>query len=62
MKKLKESIEIIDSKKGDSTIDLVLDTLNKGKQALVFVNSKRSAEKTAEDISKVLKESEKGDE
>ncbi|MBD3259735.1 hypothetical protein GF371_03835 [Candidatus Woesearchaeota archaeon] len=33
-------------------IDLVLDTLKKKKQALVFVNSKRSAEKTAEDIAK----------
>ena len=33
-------------------IDLVLDTIGKKKQALVFVNSKRSAEKTAEDIAK----------
>lgn len=36
------------------TIDLVLDTLKKNKQALVFVNSKRSAEKTAEDIAKII--------
>ena len=33
------------------TVDLVIDTLQKNKQALVFVNSKKSAEKTAEDIS-----------
>ncbi len=37
-------------------IDLALDTIKKGKQALVFVNTKRSAEKTAEDISKALRE------
>ncbi|MEK6886841.1 MAG: helicase-related protein [Nanoarchaeota archaeon] len=41
----------------DETIDLVLDTLKIGKQALVFVNTKRSAEKTAEDIAKFLKKS-----
>ncbi|MFH1439175.1 MAG: helicase-related protein [Candidatus Woesearchaeota archaeon] len=35
----------------DSTINIVLDTLEIKKQALVFCNSKRSAEKTAEDIS-----------
>jgi len=35
-------------------INLVLDTLEKNKQALVFVNSKRAAEKTAEDISHAL--------
>ncbi len=33
-------------------IDLALDTISKGKQALVFVNSKPSAEKQAEEISK----------
>ena len=36
-------------------INLVLDTINKNKQALVFVNSKKSAEKLAEDISKKIK-------
>lgn len=40
---------------GDETIDLALDTIRIGKQALVFANTKRSAEKTAEDISKFLK-------
>ncbi len=39
----------------DATIALALDTINLGKQALVFVNSKRSAEKTAEDIALYLK-------
>ncbi len=38
-----------------AAINLALDTINKGKQALVFVNTKRSAEKTAEDIAKKLK-------
>ena len=36
-------------------VDLALDTLKIGKQALVFANSKRSAEKTAEDIADELK-------
>jgi helicase len=35
----------------DGTIELALDTIRKGKQALVFVSSRASAEKTAEDIS-----------
>ncbi len=39
----------------DPTTDLVLDTLRINKQALVFVSSKRSAEKTAEDIAKTVK-------
>ena len=34
---------------------IILDTYKKGKQAIVFVNSKRSAEKVAEDIMKLLK-------
>ncbi len=37
-------------------INLALDTLKIGKQALVFVNTKRSAEKTAEDLSKQIKD------
>jgi len=36
----------------EPAINLALDTLAKGKQAFVFVNTKRSAEKTAEDIAK----------
>jgi replicative superfamily II helicase len=39
----------------DATINLALDTISKKKQALVFVNTKRSAEKTAEEISKKIK-------
>ena len=35
----------------DTTINIALDTLERKKQALVFCNSKRSAEKTGEDIS-----------
>ncbi len=38
----------------NSTIDLSLDTIKIGKQALVFVNTKRGAEKTAEDIAKKI--------
>jgi len=36
-------------------LNLVLDTLERKKQALIFVNSKRSAEKVAEDIAKQIK-------
>lgn len=36
----------------DATINIVIDTLEKSKQAIVFANTKKSAEKTAEDISK----------
>jgi len=45
----------IDSMSDDYTINLALDTIKIGKQALVFANTKRSAEKTAEDISKKVK-------
>ncbi|MBN2566510.1 hypothetical protein JXB02_00305 [Candidatus Woesearchaeota archaeon] len=40
----------------NETLNLALDTVRKEKQALFFVNAKRSAEKTAEDIAKRLKE------
>tara|TARA_B100001971_G_C18256306_1_gene582433 strand:+ start:453 stop:1949 length:1497 start_codon:yes stop_codon:yes gene_type:complete len=43
----------------DGAIDLVLDTLKNKKQCLVFANTKRSAEKAAEDISKEIKSSTK---
>lgn len=36
----------------DPTVNIALDTISIGKQALIFTNSKRSAEKTAEDISR----------
>ncbi|HDP73355.1 MAG TPA: hypothetical protein ENN46_00135 [Candidatus Woesearchaeota archaeon] len=43
-------------KKHDSAIlDILQDTVGKGKQALVFVNTKKSAEKLAEDISIKIK-------
>lgn len=41
---------------GDSLIDLVLDTIRLEKQCIIFVNTKRSAEKLAEDISKKIKD------
>ncbi len=40
---------------GNPVISIALDTIGLEKQGLVFVNSKRSAEKTAEEISKKLK-------
>jgi len=43
----------------DSTINLALDTINLKKQALIFANTKRSAEKTAEDISLKIKKNSK---
>jgi helicase len=42
----------IPEKTSDPVINLALDTLQKTKQALVFVGTKRGAEKVAEDISK----------
>lgn len=39
----------------DDVINLAIDTINRGKQALVFVNSKQSAQKVARDIAKQLK-------
>ncbi len=47
----------IPEKTSDGVINLCLDTLEKKKQALVFVNAKRSAEKVAEDIGKKIKHS-----
>lgn len=42
----------IAQKTGDPVINIALDTIEIKKQALVFVNAKRSAEKVAEDIGK----------
>ncbi|MFH1642512.1 MAG: LAGLIDADG family homing endonuclease [Nanoarchaeota archaeon] len=42
----------------DPTVNIILDTIKIKKQALVFVNTKRSAEKTAEEISLKLKKNE----
>ena len=45
----------ISSGTGNATLDLALDTINIGKQAIVFVNTKRSAEKQAEEIAGKIK-------
>jgi len=50
---------LIEQKTKDLTIDLALDTTKKEKQALVFTSTKRSAEKTAEDIAKQIPRSNK---
>lgn len=39
----------------NAVLNIALDTLKTGKQALIFVNTKKSAEKTAEEISKKIK-------
>jgi helicase len=41
----------IPKKHGSALFDIIQDTADKGKQALVFVNTKKSAEKVAEDLS-----------
>ncbi|MBR9699771.1 hypothetical protein GOV09_04915 [Candidatus Woesearchaeota archaeon] len=48
----------IAEKYSDSTINVALDTIEKGKQAIIFVNTKNSAEKTAEELSKKVKDKE----
>ncbi len=45
----------IKTRASDPVVNIALDTIEKSKQALVFVNAKRSAEKVAEDISKKAK-------
>ena len=40
----------------DSTLNIAFDTIAKGKQAIIFANTKNSAEKTAEEIAKKIKE------
>jgi helicase len=54
MKSKKESLRI-EEKFEDELLDIVHDTIKIGKQALVFVNTKQRAEKTAETIAKNLK-------
>ncbi len=46
----------IEQHAAEPTLNLALDTLAKKKQAFVFVNTKRSAEKTAEETAKKIKE------
>lgn len=50
-----ETVVRIPRQSGDPLVDLALDTIARGKQALVFMMSKRSAEKAAEDLAKKLK-------
>ena len=45
----------INQKYSNETVNLVLDTLEKGKQGIVFVNTKRGAEKTAEEVARKIK-------
>ena len=49
----------ISSETGNAALDLAIDTIRMGKKALVFANTKKSAEKTAEDISKKIKTNDK---
>ena len=49
-----KSIEL-DDEFDSAVLNVALDTLKIGKQALIFVNTKKSAEKTAEEISKKIK-------
>ncbi len=49
------TIKKIPHETDNDVLNIVLDTIKLNKQALVFVNTKRSAEKTAEDISKKIK-------
>ncbi len=51
--------EKINTEYSDATINLALNTLEKNKQALVFVNTRRSAESTAEKISLKIKSTNK---
>ncbi len=45
----------LDDEFDNAVLNIALDTLKIGKQALIFVNTKKSAEKTAEEISKKIK-------
>lgn len=52
---MQQNIFRIKQETDDATINIALDTISIGKQAIIFANTKRSAEKTAEDISKKTK-------
>ncbi len=45
----------IDGEFDNAALNIALDTLKIGKQSLIFANTKKSAEKTAEEISKTIK-------
>ena len=55
----KKSVLKIEHKYNDPTLNISFDTISKEKQALVFVNTKRSAEKTAEELALKIKEEKK---
>lgn len=50
----------VDDEFESSILNLSIDTLKIGKQALIFVNTKKSAEKTAEEIAKKVKNDNEG--
>jgi helicase len=52
----------IKEKYSDPAVNLAFDTIEIGKQAIIFANTKSSAEKTAEDIAKKIKSVENQDE
>jgi len=54
------AIKNISHETDNGVLNIVLDTIKIKKQALVFVNTKRSAEKTAEDIAKKIKTESEG--
>ena len=51
---MKENLKIKEES-DNPVLNIALDTIRIGKQALIFANTKKSAEKTAEDISKKIK-------
>jgi len=51
----------INERDGEESIDIVLDTIQHKKQCLVFLNTKKSAEKLAEDIADNIKDISKKD-
>ncbi|HYD03408.1 MAG TPA: helicase-related protein [Alphaproteobacteria bacterium] len=54
MSKSKVTVLNIEDRNSDSTINIALDTLMIGKQCIIFVNTKRSAESVAEKISNII--------
>ena len=52
---------VIEERFADATLNLALDTIGKGKQALVFCNTKRGAESQAEKIAQKIKEPKNAD-
>jgi len=55
-KEAEKEVRVIEEVTKDSLLNIALDTIKINKQALIFVSSRQSAEKTAEDIAKKIKE------